>query len=73
MLHNRQIARAITILLALALGSTGLALGADTPGIAIGKPAPSFMLQDQHGREHRLDTLIKKSNVALVFFRSADW
>ena len=73
MFYNRHTALPSAILLVLILCSAGLALGADAPGIAVGKPAPPFMLQDQHGRVRSLDTLVKKGNVALVFFRSADW
>lgn len=43
------------------------------PGLAIGKRAPSFQLKDQNGRNRSLDDLLKQGNVALVFYRSADW
>lgn len=46
---------------------------ADTPGIAVGKKAPTFKLKDQKGKEQSLDELLKKHNVAIVFYRSADW
>ena len=35
--------------------------------------APKFTLKDQEGKERPLDDLLKKGNVALVFYRSADW
>ena len=40
---------------------------------AINSKAPSFTLQDQSGNSHNLDELLKGRNVALVFYRSADW
>ena len=43
------------------------------PGVAIGEPAPDFQLADQHGEQHSLTDLVAAGNVALVFFRSADW
>ena len=46
---------------------------AEGPGLAIGEPAPPFELADQHGAQQRLEDLLQKGNVALVFYRSADW
>ncbi len=43
------------------------------PGLAVGQPAPDFALQDQHGQTRTLSELLKDGNVALVFYRSADW
>ena len=43
------------------------------PGLAVGEQAPDFQLADQHGESHSLTELIAAGNVALVFFRSADW
>ena len=43
------------------------------PGLEIGKPAPAFKLADQNGKEQSLSELLKRGNVALVFYRSADW
>ncbi len=40
---------------------------------AVGSKAPSFTLQDQNGKPRTLDELLKDHNVALVFYRSADW
>jgi len=40
---------------------------------AINSKAPSFTLQDQSGQPRTLDELLKDRNVALVFYRSADW
>ena len=41
--------------------------------IATGDKAPPFRLVDQHGQEQSLDGLLERGNVALVFYRSADW
>lgn len=49
------------------------AVAADVPGVAVGKTAPAFKLKDQNGKEQSLDELLEKGNVALVFYRSADW
>lgn len=40
---------------------------------AVGSKAPGFTLQDQNGKSRTLDELVKESNVALAFHRSADW
>lgn len=42
-------------------------------GIKVGEKAPDFTLKDQSGKEQSLKDLLKKSNVAIVFYRSADW
>ena len=61
-------------LLLIVLGAlSASAAAAETPGPAIGKKAPSFKLKDQKAKEQSLETLLKKRNVALVFYRSADW
>jgi len=44
-----------------------------TPGLPVGKEAPSFRLADQQGEFQTLDAMLEQSNVALVFYRSADW
>ena len=44
-----------------------------TGPIAVGQKAPNFRLKDQHGQEQALQVLLKNGNVALVFYRSADW
>ena len=46
--------------------------GEDDPP-SVGAKAPSFTLKDQDGKERSLDELLKKGNVALVFYRSAGW
>ncbi len=42
-------------------------------GPKVGEKAPSFTLKDQFAKERTLDELVKHGNVALVFYRSADW
>jgi cytochrome oxidase Cu insertion factor (SCO1/SenC/PrrC family) len=42
-------------------------------GLEVGAKAPKFALKDQQGTERSLDELLKKTKVALVFYRSADW
>jgi peroxiredoxin len=42
-------------------------------GLAVGKRAPNFTLQDQNGNDVSLDSLLKKGPVAVVFHRSVDW
>ena len=46
---------------------------ADKTGIAVGAKAPEFKLRDQSGKVVALSELVKKSQVAIVFHRSADW
>ncbi len=41
--------------------------------LEIGQKAPDFKLQDQSGKERSLSDMLKKSKVAVVFHRSADW
>ena len=53
--------------------SSPVATAADTPGVKPGAKAPAFKLKDQSGKEQSLDALLKKGNVALVFYRSANW
>jgi cytochrome oxidase Cu insertion factor (SCO1/SenC/PrrC family) len=42
-------------------------------GIKVGERAPKFALNDQEASERSLDEFLKKGNVALVFYRSANW
>lgn len=62
-----------SVCLAMMFGVLASAEAADAPGIAVGKKAPVFKLKDQKGKEQSLDELLKKRNVAIVFYRSADW
>ena len=42
-------------------------------GLAVGKKAPDFDLQDQAGNSVKSTELRKKGPVAIVFHRSANW
>lgn len=46
---------------------------ASGPGLAIGTKAPDFTLKNQAGEDISLSSLLEEQNVALVFYRSADW
>lgn len=45
----------------------------DSPGLAVGAKAPEFDLKDQDGQDRSLADLLKSGQVALVYYRSADW
>lgn len=45
----------------------------DVPGPALGEQVPPVELPDQHGEPRSLARLLEENNVALVFYRSADW
>ena len=62
-----------TWLFAIAAGVIASSSIAAEVGLPVGATAPDFSLQDQHGQTHKLSELAKRSKVALVFFRSADW
>jgi cytochrome oxidase Cu insertion factor (SCO1/SenC/PrrC family) len=70
MRFGRTIAFFVVLWLAL---TTGWANAGDDTGTKIGAKAAGFTLKDQNGQERSLDELLKKGNVALVFFRSASW
>jgi peroxiredoxin len=60
------------------LAVAGVDLAADTApeektGLKVGTKAPAFTLKDQAGKERNLDEFLKQGNVALVFYRSANW
>jgi cytochrome oxidase Cu insertion factor (SCO1/SenC/PrrC family) len=42
-------------------------------GLSVGEKAPDFKLMDQSGTPRSLTELLEDGNVALVFYRSADW
>lgn len=44
-----------------------------TTGLAIGKKAPDFVLNDQSGEKLQLSEFAAKGPVAIVFHRSAEW
>ena len=45
----------------------------NSPGPIVGERAQAFELQDQHGQLHSLASILASGNVAIVFYRSADW
>lgn len=45
----------------------------ENTGIAVGQKALAFELKDQSGQLRSLDDFLAEGNVALVFYRSADW
>ncbi len=48
-------------------------LAEEKTGVAVGKAAPKFTLDDQTGSPRSLDELVADGPIALVFFRSAGW
>ena len=42
-------------------------------GLAVGQPAPAFLLRDQFGHEQSNSTVKGPKGTVLLFFRSADW
>ena len=42
-------------------------------GPQVGQQAPAFTLNDQHGRQTSLDSVMGAKGAMIVFFRSADW
>ena len=63
----------IAIFSTLVLTCMATARADEAPSVKIGEKAPDFSLSDQNGDETTLAALLKKGNVALVFYRSADW
>jgi peroxiredoxin len=58
----------------LAAGSGAWGDGSVKPReIAVGEPAPPFVLKDQNDREVSLEALVKQGPVAVVFIRSIAW
>ena len=53
--------------------STESPVADESARIDIGDIAPSFTLKDQTGTERGLDHMLADGNVALIFYRSADW
>ena len=63
-----------TSLLLLAAFHSAITQAADeSPGLESGTAAPAFSLPDQQGKQQQLADLVKQGNVAIVFYRSADW
>lgn len=54
-------------------GATAGFLPTTGPGLEVGTEAPAFTLKDQDGQDRSLSALLEQGNVALVFYRSADW
>lgn len=54
-------------------GARPESLGDSDAGIPVGGAAPDFKLKDQAGREQTPASLMGKSGLVLIFFRSADW
>lgn len=70
--------RRFSIAAGLILGLAASAWAADKApeektGLKVGEKAPEFKLKDQNGNEHTLGEFLKKGNVALIFYRSANW
>lgn len=42
-------------------------------GPQVGQQAPAFTLNDQHGRQASLESVMGPKGAMIVFFRSADW
>jgi len=63
---------AIATAVALFLGTDAITAEVEHV-LEIGQKAPDFKLHDQTGKERSLSAMLKKSKVAVVFHRSADW
>lgn len=62
------------VALLASLGLASLEGAEETPGVAVGKSAPSFALPNQAGTVHQLKDLLEEGQMlAVVFHRSADW
>ena len=74
-IRSMALAAAVVLLAAPSAFSQGKGKPApeEQTGLTVGAKAPTFTLKDQEGKERSLDELLKKGNVALVFYRSADW
>ena len=56
-----------TLLLALMFAA------GETSGPAVGTAVPQFLLPDQNGSVHTLQSILGPKGALLVFYRSADW
>ena len=75
-----KLARILTFMLALAVGTVATAAAQAPPlpdvdrfGPQVGEIVPSFSLADQNGEARDLQSLMGPSGMMLVFSRSADW
>ncbi len=64
---------AVVLLLVAVSAARAQEKPADEPGLKIGDPVPEVVLKDQNGESVELAELLKKSPVAIVFYRSASW
>ena len=65
--------RLLVLTALLLVGSLPAADALAIPGLKVGGKAPDFTLKQAAGADVALGALLKKSKVALVFYRSADW
>ena len=65
--------RLLVLTALLLVGSLPAADALAIPGMKVGEKAPDFTLKQAAGADVALGALLKKSKVALVFYRSADW
>ena len=70
---QRGIAKLVLIVAMISVVLGCSSANGEPPGLAVGKKAPDFSLENQLGKEVSLAQLTKDKNVALVFYRSADW
>lgn len=52
---------------------SAVAIAADGKPLKTGDAAPDFTLRDAKGKKHKLSKQLKKTRVALLFYRSGDW
>ena len=67
----------VSVLALVSVLSTASSASAESavpePGLAVGQPAPGFTLLDQTGERRSLESLLGRGQLAIIFFRSADW
>ena len=73
MLRSTLLTAIAASLILVASGVTAAPPADEAPGPAIGTKAVDFTLPDQNGVEHTLSSLLERGQLAIVFFRSADW
>jgi hypothetical protein len=54
-------------------GSPASKIDLERTGPQIGARLPDFVLRDQRGQTHSLQSLLGPKGAMIVFFRSADW
>ncbi len=70
---TRTVGLGLGLLAGLAVAAGAGQPPADKTGLKVGAKAPAFTLKDQAGKDRSLADLLKQGNVALVFYRSANW